>query len=69
MVQSRVVPTHLPTLAALPEELQEVAKIRLEHPEMSLRDLGASMDPPLSRSGVNHRLQRIVKFAESLETN
>ena len=56
-------------LAALPEELQEVAKIRLEHPEMSLRDLGASMDPPLSRSGVNHRLQRIVKFAESLEIN
>lgn len=54
-------------LAALPEDLQAVAKLRLEHPEMSLRDLGASMDPPLSRSGVNHRLQRIIKFAEELE--
>ena len=54
-------------LAALPEELQAVAKLRLEHPEMSLRDLGATMDPPLSRSGVNHRLQRIIKFAEGLE--
>ena len=54
-------------LSALPEDLQEVAKLRLEHPEMSLRDLGAAMDPPLSRSGVNHRLQRIIKFAETLK--
>lgn len=54
-------------LAALPEELQAVARLRLENPDMSLRDLGAAMDPPLSRSGVNHRLQRIIQFAESLE--
>ena len=54
-------------LSALPEELQAVARLRLEHPEMSLRDLGAAMDPPLSRSGINHRLQRIIKFAEGLE--
>jgi len=54
-------------LTALPEELQAVAQLRLEHPEMSLRDLGAAMDPPLSRSGVNHRLQRIIKFAEGLK--
>ncbi len=54
-------------LSALPEELQQVAKLRLENPHLSLRDLGAMMDPPLSRSGVNHRLQRILKFAENLE--
>ena len=54
-------------LTALPEELQAVAQLRLAHPEMSLRDLGAAMDPPLSRSGVNHRLQRIIKFAEGLK--
>jgi len=54
-------------LAALPEDLQEVAKLRLENPDLSLRDLGTLMDPPLSRSGVNHRLQRILKFAENLE--
>lgn len=54
-------------LAALPEDLQAVAKIRLEHPEMSLRDLGAALSPPLSRSGVNHRLQRILQFADNLE--
>ena len=44
-----------------------MAQLRLEHPEMSLRDLGAAMEPPLSRSGVNHRLQRIIKFAEGLK--
>ena len=54
-------------LASLPEDLQAVAKMRLENPDMSLRDLGAAMEPPLSRSGVNHRLQRILKFAEDLE--
>ena len=52
---------------ALPEELQAVAKLRAENPDMSLRDLGAAMDPPLSRSGVNHRLQRIIQFAKNLE--
>ncbi len=54
-------------LAALPEELQALARLRLENPDMSLRDLGAAMDPPLSRSGVNHRLQRILAFADKLE--
>ncbi len=53
-------------LAALPEDLQELARLRLENPDMSLRDLGAAMDPPLSRSGVNHRLQRILAFAAKL---
>ncbi|MBE6807083.1 MAG: DNA-binding protein WhiA [Ruminococcaceae bacterium] len=54
-------------LDALPEELQEVAKLRLEHPEMSLRELGDTLG--LSRSGVNHRLKRILQFAEELTKN
>lgn len=54
-------------LAALPAELQPLARLRLDNPDMSLRDLGAAMDPPLSRSGVNHRLQRILAFAKELE--
>lgn len=53
-------------LALLPEDLQQVARLRWENPDMSLRDLGATMDPPLSRSGVNHRLRRIIEFAEKL---
>ncbi len=53
-------------IAALPKNLQQVARLRLENPDMSLRELGAAMEPPLSRSGVNHRLQRILEFAENL---
>ena len=53
-------------LSSLPEELQAVARLRLENPDMSLRDLGAALTPPLSRSGVNHRLQRLIAIAEKL---
>lgn len=53
-------------ISALPENLQQIARLRLENPDMSLRELGAAMEPPLSRSGVNHRLQRILEFADNL---
>ena len=53
-------------LTLLPEELREVARLRLDNPDMSLRELGESMEPPLSRSGVNHRLRRIVDYADKL---
>lgn len=48
----------------LPEELRVLARLRLQHPDDSLRELGQRLDPPLSRSGVNHRLERIRKLAE-----
>lgn len=51
-------------LERLPEELRELALLRLENPDMSLRELGAALEPPLSRSGVNHRLRRILAFAQ-----
>ena len=53
-------------LTLLPEELRELAGLRLENPELSLRELGVLLVPPLSRSGVNHRLRRIVEFADRL---
>lgn len=53
-------------LEALPEELQELARLRLENPDLSLRELGETLDRPLTRSGVNHRLRRILEFAEKL---
>ena len=53
-------------LTQLPPELQEVARIRLAHPEFSLRELGEACDPPLTRSGINHRLRRIVEFAATV---
>lgn len=54
-------------LQTLPAGLQEIAAIRLAEPEASLRELGAMCDPPLSRSGVNHRLQRISELAQKLK--
>lgn len=50
----------------LPDELLQVAKLRLENPEMSLRELCGSVEPPLSRSGVNHRLKKIGEIASAL---
>ncbi len=47
----------------LPEELKEIAVLRLENPDMSLKEIGESLKPPLSRSGVNHRLQKIMSIA------
>ena len=53
-------------LDSLPDELREVAMLRLENPEMSLRELGEQLSPPLTRSGVNHRLQKIMELAGKL---
>ncbi len=53
-------------LDALPEELRELCRLRVENPEYSLRELGEALEPPISRSGVNHRLQRILEIAETL---
>ncbi len=52
-------------LHQLPADLQELAALRYENPEMSLRELGEKLSEPISRSGVNHRLRRILEFAES----
>lgn len=51
-------------LESLPEGLYEIAKLRLENPDVSLLELGKMLSPPLSKSGVNHRLRKIDKIAE-----
>jgi len=51
----------------LPQDLRELAELRIENPEMTLRDLGENLSVPLSRSGVNHRMQRITEIASQLE--
>lgn len=53
-------------IQSLPEDLQEIAVLRLENPDLSLRELGKMLSRPISRSGVNHRLKRIADFAEQL---
>lgn len=53
-------------LDALPIELQQIARLRIEHPDFSIQQLADHLDYPLTKSGVNHRLRKINKFAENL---
>lgn len=53
-------------LAALPKTLQEIAEVRVKYPEDSLKQLGERLEKPIGKSGVNHRLNRIVEIAEEL---
>lgn len=53
-------------LQSLSPELRELAKLRLENAEYSLKELGENLSEPLSRSGVNHRLQKIIDYADEL---
>lgn len=48
----------------LPSNLLEIAELRLEYPEMSLKDLGNLLENPLGKSGVNHRLKKIIEIAD-----
>ncbi len=53
-------------LIFLKDSLREVAELRLENPDLSLKSLGELLDPPIGRSGVNHRLKAISAVAEEL---
>ena len=53
-------------LEELPENLQEMALTRLEYPEASLKELGELLNPPVGKSGVNHRLRKISEIAERM---
>ena len=54
-------------ISSLPDNLQELAHLRLDNPEASLSDLEKMLDEPISRSGINHRLSRIVKIADKIK--
>ncbi|MGB9839017.1 DNA-binding protein WhiA [Thermovenabulum sp.] len=54
-------------LPKLSPVLQEIAEMRLKFPELSLKELGQIMDPPLSKSGVSHRLKRLKQIAEKFK--
>lgn len=49
-------------LDSLPEELRELALLRMENPEMNLAELGRNLSTPLSKSGVNHRLKKLLEM-------
>lgn len=50
----------------LPENLAEIARLRLEQPGMSLKELGQMLTPAVGKSGVNHRLRKLSVIAEEL---
>ncbi len=52
-------------LESLPHNLKEMALIRLENPDATLPELGKIFDPPLGKSGVNHRLRKLSEMADN----
>ncbi|NLO09314.1 MAG: DNA-binding protein WhiA [Clostridiales bacterium] len=48
----------------LNEGLRDIARLRVEHPEASLKELGTMLLPPIGKSGVNHRLRKLSMIAE-----
>ena len=55
-------------LKSLPANLQEMARVRLENPDGTLKELGEALDPPVGKSGVNHRLRKLSLLAEELRS-
>ena len=53
-------------LDSLPLPLREMAQVRLEYPEAPLKDLGQYMDPPVGKSGINHRLRKLASVADAI---
>jgi DNA-binding protein WhiA len=50
----------------LAEGLEEIAKLRVSYPEASLKELGTMLNPPIGKSGVNHRLKKLCCIADGL---
>ena len=54
-------------LENLPDRLREVAKLRVEHQEISLKELGEMVSTgPISKSGMNHRLRKLNELADKI---
>ncbi len=53
-------------LQKLSKNLQQMAEVRLNYPDLTIRELGEKMDPPVGKSGVYHRLKKLNEMAEDL---
>ena len=53
-------------LDSLPDSLREIARVRYENIDFTLKELGAALETPISRSGANHRMQKIAEIAENI---
>ena len=54
-------------IVRLPEHLQEMAKKRIEYKELSFLELGKQFSPPITKSGVHHRLEKILEYYEEFK--
>lgn len=54
-------------LDTLPPDLEMTARLRLEFDQISLAELGKKMEPPISKSGMNHRLEKLCELAKQAE--
>lgn len=50
----------------LPQALQMAARLRADHPDGSLQEMAEASDPPVGKSGINHRLQRLSEIAQRI---
>jgi len=53
-------------LGTLPDSLRETAELRILHDQMSMKELGEAHNPPITKSGVSHRLSKILAHAKTL---
>ena len=53
-------------LESLTPELRNMAELRLENPDVSLKELGEMLDKPVGRSGANHRLKKLMEIADQI---
>ncbi len=53
-------------LKNLPDNLREMAEVRLEYPDATLSELGTYLEPPVGKSGVNHRLRKLSELADEI---
>ena len=50
----------------MPDNLREIAELRLAYPDSSLKEIGEMISPPIGKSGVNHRFRKIEEIANDL---
>ena len=61
----RYIQTHM-GFSQISEGLEEIAVLRLQYQDATLKELGEMLNPPVGKSGVNHRLRKLSKIAEEL---
>ena len=54
-------------LDKLPGKLRETALLRKENPEATLQELAAMLEPPITKSAINHRMRKLLELARALE--